>query len=370
MPYELPLPKKLKAEGWKVKIREKERVEPLHVTVMHKADEWRFGLRDRRLLVPPAGRIKDIDLAVMQLIEEHWERLKEAWTLSIRRTRFPAPRTRRMKMTKLVNRDHRLIFLGSQKGFFKGSLPSRISVCHDRSEVEAAVAGPTKYVTWVSSTRQFTDILLEKTVAARSSVRGSHLITLTPPRSESIPALLGLFHPVFGLVEGFQWLPKEELVDAITRDDASDRLIGGCVDSRAKTLTLLRGHMETVVAPFSIFPKSGDGMAPDLMKLRLSDHGRTVVLGDYEASADAILYELDADYRRKLKRQRRLSERTFGAALLRLRKQRRLKRSDFSPVSSKEIARIERNEVGQPHAKTLEVIAGRLGVRAEEIDSY
>ena len=45
MPYELPLPKKLRAEGWKVKIREKERVEPPHVTVMHKAEEWRLGLR-------------------------------------------------------------------------------------------------------------------------------------------------------------------------------------------------------------------------------------------------------------------------------------------------------------------------------------
>ena len=55
---------------------------------------------------------------------------------------------------------------------------------------------------------------------------------------------------------------------------------------------------------------------------------------------------------------------------MRLRKQRRLKRSDFAPISSKEIARIERNEIGQPHAKTLEAIAGRLGVRTEEIGSY
>ena len=43
MPFELPLPKKLKAEGWKVKIREKERVEPPHVTVMHKARQMATG---------------------------------------------------------------------------------------------------------------------------------------------------------------------------------------------------------------------------------------------------------------------------------------------------------------------------------------
>ncbi len=79
MPFELALPRKLKAEGWKVKIREKERVEPPHVTVMHKADEWRLGLRDRQLLVPPGGRIKDIDRGVMRIFEENWESLIEAW---------------------------------------------------------------------------------------------------------------------------------------------------------------------------------------------------------------------------------------------------------------------------------------------------
>ena len=79
MPFDVPLPKKLKAEGWKVKIREKERVEPPHVTIMHKADEWRLGLRDRRLLVPPGGRLKDIEPAVMEIIEEHWDALIEAW---------------------------------------------------------------------------------------------------------------------------------------------------------------------------------------------------------------------------------------------------------------------------------------------------
>ncbi len=191
-----------------------------------------------------------------------------------------------------------------------------------------------------------------------------------PPRSESIPALLGLFHPVFGLVEGFQWLPKDELVEAITRDDAADRFIGGSVDLKAKALTLLRGDMETVVAPFSSFAKAGDGTAPDFSRLGFTDYGRTVALGDYEAAADAILYEHDPDYRRRLKKQRRQCERTFGASLMRLRKQRELKRSDFAPISSKEIARLERNEVDTPHARTLEAIAGRLGVRTEEIASY
>jgi hypothetical protein len=271
-------------------------------------------------------------------------------------------------MKTALNMDQRFIFLGSQKGLFQDPLPPRVFVCHDGAEVEAAVACPNKRVTWISFTRQFTDILLAKAVDARADLRGSHLITLTPPRSESIPALLGLFHPVFGLVEGFHWLSHAELVEVITREDACDRFIGGSVDARAKTVTLLRGDLAAIVAPFAIFPKAGEGTAPDFAGLRLTDYGRTIALGDYEAAADAVLYELDPDYRRRLKKQRRQSERTFGASLLRLRKQRRLKRSDFAPLSSKEIARIERNEVEKPHARTLDIIAGRLGVK--DIEGY
>jgi hypothetical protein len=79
MPHELPLPKRLKAQGWKVKIREKERVEPPHVTVIHKEDEWRIGLRDGDLLVPPGGRLKDIDPEVFRIIQRDWEALRRAW---------------------------------------------------------------------------------------------------------------------------------------------------------------------------------------------------------------------------------------------------------------------------------------------------
>ena len=62
-----------------MKIREKERVEPPHVTIMHKADEWRLGLRDRQLLIPPGGRIRDIDKEVMEIIDCHWTELQKAW---------------------------------------------------------------------------------------------------------------------------------------------------------------------------------------------------------------------------------------------------------------------------------------------------
>lgn len=78
MPFDAPLPRRLKTEGWKAMIREKERVEPPHVTILHKAEEWRLGLRDKQFLVPPGGRISDIDPRVMRIIEEHWEQLIQA----------------------------------------------------------------------------------------------------------------------------------------------------------------------------------------------------------------------------------------------------------------------------------------------------
>ncbi len=269
-----------------------------------------------------------------------------------------------------LNTEQRFILLGSQKRLFKMPVPGRVFICRDRSDVEAAMSSPTKKATWISFTRDFTEILLKEAVDTRADLRGSHLITLTPPRAESIPALLGLFHPVFGVVEGFHWLSKAEFVQTIVMADAPARFIGGSVDLKARTLTLLRGDITAVVAPFSIFPPSGDGTAPDFTRLKLIDFGRTIALGDYEASADAILYEIDPDYRRTLRKQRQQNEKTFGASLMRLRKQRRLKRSDFAPISLKEIARIERNELAKPHAKTLALLALRLDVRPEEIESF
>jgi hypothetical protein len=273
-------------------------------------------------------------------------------------------------MPKAPSSEQKFVLLGPRKGLFREPPPPRVSVAWDRAEVEGLVRSAPRGVTWVSFDRDSTDLLLERAVTLRADLSGSHLLTLAPPRSESIPALLRLFHPVFGLVKGSRWLPGRELMAALMRDDASDRFIGGSADPKAGALTLIRGDLEAVVAPFSLFEPSGDGLAPDFSALGFTDYGRTVALGDYEASADAILYELDPVYRRRLHKQRRQADRSFGASLMRLRKQRRLRRSDFPPISSKEIARIERNEVAKPHAKTLDVIAHRLGVRPAEIEGY
>ena len=43
MPFELDLPPAL--SGWRIKIRDRERLEPPHVTVLWKARAWRICLR-------------------------------------------------------------------------------------------------------------------------------------------------------------------------------------------------------------------------------------------------------------------------------------------------------------------------------------
>ena len=48
MPYSLPLPKKLRNEGWKVKIQDRESREDPHLTVWRKTTKWRINLRDKK----------------------------------------------------------------------------------------------------------------------------------------------------------------------------------------------------------------------------------------------------------------------------------------------------------------------------------
>jgi hypothetical protein len=78
MPFNLPLPDALKAQGWRVKIFDKERLEPPHVTVIGRTGRWRIGLRDMEFLdkKPPPSDVPD---EVLEQIIEHLETLKKEW---------------------------------------------------------------------------------------------------------------------------------------------------------------------------------------------------------------------------------------------------------------------------------------------------
>ena len=165
-------------------------------------------------------------------------------------------------------------------------------------------------------------------------------------------------------------LQRSELCEVLAHENRGDFCIGGQVLSSIKAVTLVRGNLDVLTVPTKMFAKSGTGVSPDFGQFEVTDYGQTLKFGDYEASFDAVLYEADLCYRRRLKKQRLMSEKTFGAALRRLRKQRGLTRGDFSGISEKTLARIERGEVERPHERTLARIAKRLGVQPGEIEDY
>jgi hypothetical protein len=78
MAYSLRLPKRFKQ--WKVKIRDRETVEPPHVTVLRKTLGWRINLRTGELMdaEPDPSEVPE---ALMKLIkvEANWRTLRARW---------------------------------------------------------------------------------------------------------------------------------------------------------------------------------------------------------------------------------------------------------------------------------------------------
>lgn len=249
---------------------------------------------------------------------------------------------------------------------------SELRVCSSAEEIRRLLdRGGKQPATWIAGSVRLTGELVKLLVARPVSPKRSCLLTLAPPPPTLVPALAGLFPAVIGTSAGYRWLRLEELVEVLsTPQHARELIVGGAVDFDTETVTLVRGDFKRFVVPFSFFGPAGDGVEPDFTALAFSDYGYAVVLGEYEAAADGVLYEIDPEYRRLLQQRRREEERTFGASLRRLRIQKRLKQDDFAPLSPKTIARIERNEVERPHGKTLRIIADRLGVRPGEIATY
>lgn len=79
MAFVLVLPGPLPSQGWKVKIRDRERLEPPHVTIFRKRRQWRLGLRCRTFIVPPGGSWNEIDERVRETIEANWQVLCDEW---------------------------------------------------------------------------------------------------------------------------------------------------------------------------------------------------------------------------------------------------------------------------------------------------
>lgn len=81
MPFSLSLPEPWAARGWKVKIRDRERLEPPHATILHKTRAWRFDLRSQTFLdsEPDSSEVpEEVTVAVCSGLAtpiEQWDRM-------------------------------------------------------------------------------------------------------------------------------------------------------------------------------------------------------------------------------------------------------------------------------------------------------
>ena len=197
-----------------------------------------------------------------------------------------------------------------------------------------------------------------------------YLLLLGNARPEILPALMRRFERVVYSFNGGGFLPREELDAVLKAPDRKDRFVGGMADKGGKTVVLWRGDLTPLVVPFSAFIPTANGIRPDWDRFAVTDYGHTLKFGSYEAAGDAVLYEYDPEFRRRLNKSRVATEQTLAHSIRRLRNQRQLTRNDFPGIDPKTMARIERGEVQKPHADTLESIAGRLGVALDQLGSF
>ena len=78
MPVTFDLSAALKASGWKVKIREKETVEPPHVTVINGLQAWRWDLRKMKFMdkKPPK---KLVPKTIVDFLKKNHKEIVAAW---------------------------------------------------------------------------------------------------------------------------------------------------------------------------------------------------------------------------------------------------------------------------------------------------
>lgn len=93
MPFTLDLPRPLAGQGWRVKIADRERLEPPHVTIIRRLDRWRYGLRDEDCgfldREPPPG---DVPKELVQYIELNLRRLIDEWDAMYPKNPVKSPR--------------------------------------------------------------------------------------------------------------------------------------------------------------------------------------------------------------------------------------------------------------------------------------
>ena len=78
MTFALPLSREWSDQGWKVKIRSRERLEPPHVTILRKTLAWRLSLRDGAFLDAEPDR-RQVPPALAREVRARFPLLQAAW---------------------------------------------------------------------------------------------------------------------------------------------------------------------------------------------------------------------------------------------------------------------------------------------------
>ena len=196
------------------------------------------------------------------------------------------------------------------------------------------------------------------------------LLILDEPSGPRKELLHLLFRVVVAPGKGVTLLPIEILREVLASDRRTEVFVAGMIDRAAELAVLYRGNLAPTVVPFAWFLRRNPTPKPNFRDFELTDYGQSVRFGEYEAATDLILYDFDADYRRRAKERQLKLDDSLGGCIRRLRLIRGLSREDFPGVSGKQIARIERGEITNVRARTLAAIAAALKVRPEEITSY
>lgn len=239
---------------------------------------------------------------------------------------------------------------------------------YSKDQISSAMPTATRGDLWVVLTRSFVKVFLKSARWPVQRKLGNLLVLGHVPCLDEVPLSL-LFDRVAVTHEGAT-LSLAELAEVLSVENRGELFISGTVNKRDGILTLWRGNLTPLAVPLSAFQPAGNGERPDFERFAITDCGQTLRFGDYEASADALLYEYDPHYRRKLKAQRRDTGKGFGPALQRLRMQKGLRQDQFGGLSAKTIARLELGKIAKPHGRTLNLIAKRLGVKPDEIETF
>lgn len=177
------------------------------------------------------------------------------------------------------------------------------------------------------------------------------------------------FDPVIVISENHVLIPTNELVEVLKTSHPEDYCIAINVNSDAKLVTFIRGDMDTITLPFKTIKEWSKKEKVKFDEPLIDDYGQTVYLGDFDMAFDAILYEYDKNYRKRLLKKRREEDKSFGACFRRLRLQKGMSQEDFQEViSARQLGRIESE--GETKEVTKEKLSQVVGVPIDEILTY